>query len=489
MSALKRFEASVTNLNNKTKGLKFKTWFIFTTFASAILLLLWFLQISLIKPYYRNAKVTAIKDIAQRIETSVIFENRFPDLTSLARENGVCIEIVNHNGMSNKFNAIGDACFQEVVSKYPDKTYSYLELFEGINESESFDMDFIVDYNGDLAVYARRVYLPIGSFYLIINGYVTPEKAGFTLIQNQFFILVLVILLLATIASLYLSRKISQPITEMTESAKKLGEGNFDVKFEVSDQGFSYTELHKLSKTLDYATEEMSKTDDLRRDLIANITHDIKTPLTMILAYTEMIQDFSKDNPEKLDEHLAVIEEEAIYMKTLIDDMLELSKIESQTITLNLKQLDLNEGVQNIVAHYRSSYPEFIFNVSESESVLVEADQIKINQVLHNFMSNAIKFSCDKKQIDIRIEVIDEMQYVFIRDYGLGLKSEDQERVWDRYYQINKNHARNEGSGLGLAIAKGIIKAHHGDYGINSAVDVGVEFYFGIPLIKNKNEG
>ncbi|MBR2577477.1 MAG: sensor histidine kinase, partial [Erysipelotrichaceae bacterium] len=218
----------------------------------------------------------------------------------------------------------------------------------------------------------------------------------------------------------------------------------------------------------------------LRKDLVANVSHDIKTPLTVIRSYAEMIKDISGDDPVKRNEHLDVILQETEYLAKLINDMQEYSKMQAGYIELNKTNFDLEEATETVSELLYSLIEEKNIKFSRNlVSVIVYADEIKISQVIYNFLSNAIKHSNDGGEIKINIIDSEEKVRFEVIDNGDGISEEALPYVWDRYYKIDKKFKRNENStGLGLAIAKAILEGHKAVYGVNSKLGEGSTFFF-----------
>ena len=467
---------SKNNFKHKLSGLTFNTWLIFTLFASAILIMLWFLQLSLLPPYYRAAKIGSVKSIADNIEIMINNNQPLNTLNQTVRENSLCIQLVDNFNNKSFFNGLGSGCYLENTNKNNEDKFNYNEVKESILASEENEYNYLIDYGSEMVVYGRVLDANLGRYILLINAPVTPESAGFELIQNQFVYLTILVLAFATIASIIIARRISKPFITMTKSAKSLADQNFDVQFYA--KGIQFNEFEDLTQSLNYATQELKKVEQLRVDLIANVSHDIKTPLTMILAYTEMIQDFSKDDKELLLEHLDVIMAEAKYLDTLVENMFELSMLQSGSIKLNLEKFNLNDLVNEIANLFKKEKINVSFK--NNNNYIVEADRVKIGQVIHNFITNAIKYA-DNSPIEVKLSHKQSMVRLSVIDRGPGISEEELKYVWDRYYRIDKNfHREKQGSGLGLSIARGIIIAHHGLYGVESQKNKGSEFFFEI---------
>ena len=278
-----------------------------------------------------------------------------------------------------------------------------------------------------------------------------------------------------------LTWRIYQPITKITKKAKKLGTGDTDVSF--VDSGIK--EIDELSEALSQAQEEMIKTDELRRDLMANVSHDLKTPLTMIKAYAEMIRDISYKDRDKMNEHLGIIVDETDRLTVLVNDILDLSRMQSNADTLNIEKFDLALDIKNIVNRYQiiKETEKYIINVEMPDSIMIKADKKKLNQVIYNLINNAINYTGDDKTVTVRVTKHKKYYLVEIIDTGKGIKESEIPYIWNKYYKNDKNHQRNVVStGLGLSIVKEILELHGYEYGVKRKIKKGSTFYFKIKI-------
>lgn len=437
-------------------------------------MVLWFLQLNLITPYYRNAKINSVQSIADTIENLIENDQPLIGIDRIARENAMCLLISDEFEHRTIFNGIGSGCY--VLVDNLEDPFNYSEFHEKLMNASTNELSVFVDHGSEMLVFGRSISPNLGNFTILINARITPEKTDLILIQNQFVLLVIIVLVLATFASLFISRRIAKPFISMTDSARQLANGNFDVKFDESYGG--YNEFVDLATTLNYATKKLSEMDEMRMDLIANVSHDIRTPLTMILAYSEMITDFSKDDQKLMLEHLEVIRSEALYLDELVKDILELSAIESGKYTLNKSRFSLNQLVERVITHFPQTI-HFTFD----KLYIVEADEMKINQVLYNLVNNAIKHS-KANHITVNLKTKGKKVFVEVIDDGIGIDAEVLSDIWERYNKVNKNFFRDANStGLGLSIAKGIVHAHNEHVGAKSVLDEGTTFYFTLTII------
>ena len=327
-----------------------------------------------------------------------------------------------------------------------------------------------------MLMYGKQIKTNLANYYMILNTPLEPVESYIDFILNQYFYIALIVIVIALVVAFFLAKNISSPIIKMKDEANKLAHGDYNVKFETN----SFSEINDLASTLDDATDKLSKTNDLRKDLIANVSHDIKTPLTMIKAYAEMIRDISGDDPKKRNEHLDVIIEESEYLDKLVTDMSELSKLQSGVIEINRDNFDLKDCTNKVVLLLSNIIKQKNINlVLDLDDCVVYADQIKISQVIYNYLSNALKYSPDDSKITVKIINSEDNVRLEVIDNGNGIAKEALPYIWDRYYKVDKNFNRTVNStGLGLAIAKAILEAHKARYGVESEPGKGSTFWF-----------
>jgi len=464
------------------------------SFSISILFILGFLLVVLIKPYYRRDRLETIDTIASTIEKLLIKDDvTSKDLDSTSKlvvGNNVCMIIYNENGEQlYSSDSLGELCMLDKDVLIDDMSINIIEspkqIINVIKEKSPYTIGFNSPVlNKEMVLYGSVIKSTLANYYMIINTPTEPVESYVDFIMNQYSYMAIIVVVISLIVSFVLSTRISRPIENMKQEADKLAQGNYDTQFQTK----SFTEINELASTLDDATKKLSKVNDLRKDLLANVSHDIKTPLTMIKAYAEMIKDISGDDPEKRNEHLDVIIKETDYLNRLVSDMSELSKLQSGNIEINKTNLDLKRAVLDVEDLLDQLLVEKdIEIVNELDESMVYADEIKLCQVIYNFLSNAIKHSENGSKIEIKlIDSEAEVRFSII-DHGEGIKAEVLPYIWDRYYKVDKNFNRSvNSSGLGLAIAKAILEAHGASYGVDSKYGVGSTFYF--VLSKNYDE-
>lgn len=304
-----------------------------------------------------------------------------------------------------------------------------------------------------------------------------PVASTVEILKDQLIYVTIISLILACMLSAYLSNRIARPIKNITTQARKLAKGQYGITF----TGGHYTEIINLANTLTYTSMELEKSTTLQKDLLANVSHDLKTPLTMVKSYAEMIRDLSGDVPTKRNSHLKVIIDEADRLNILVNDMLSLSRMQSGVITLEVTTFDMKELAETIVSSYSllNELEGYMILLDCPEEIKVVGDPSRIKQVVSNLLNNAIKYCGSDKTVYVSVRKNKGKMRCEITDHGMGISEKELERIWDRYYKASTNHVRaTTGSGLGLSIVKEILMLHNSKFGAISKIGSGSTFWF-----------
>lgn len=460
-------------MKNKSNSLNKEIWKYFLIFSIVILGFLWIFQVLFLDQYYRYVKIKDIKSVANIINLRQNSNNITSIIDKEAYNKEVCVEIINSNyDTLYSSSSYGRGCF---TGKAISMNYKY-DFIDSKVKNKTYEL-INPAFNNDTLVYAVKLN---NDRYAFVNTSLDPVDSTVEIIQEQLIIVTFVVLVLSFVIAYFISRFISSPIVRINDGAKRLAKGDFNVEFDTNSK---IQEINELAETLTYASSELNKTDELRRDLMANVSHDLKTPLTMIKAYAEMSTDLHANNKAKRKEDMNIIVEEVDRLTILVNDILTLSKMQSNIDTLIYEEVDLIKLIEDILGRYKvlkeTEYYNFEFIHSEDE-ITVKADKKKLEQVIYNLVNNAINYTGDDKKVTIKISE-DNGYLVEIIDTGKGIKEEDIPYIWDRYYKNNKKHKRNlVGTGLGLSIVKNILELHKWEHGVNSELGKGTCFYFKI---------
>jgi signal transduction histidine kinase len=455
------------------------------------LAILWTMQVFFFKNYYQEMKVRETTQIASQIKgmyTTMDRERIRKQITDIYRSNDMYIEIQTKSGIPVYIPNIN---WGETDSANANPPQSYLpvsiyqseikKLKKELEESGGNSIDKrVTDNDLDLATLEYAAYITETDEkegrILYIFSPLYPMGTTIDILVNQLFYVTIISILLACVVSLYLARKITEPITNITQSAARLGEGEYGIVFE----GSAFSEIHSLADTLTYTSLELAKTDTLQKDVIANVSHDLRTPLTMIKSYAEMIRDLSGEDPEKRNAHLEVIMDETDRLNSLVNDILEISRMQSGKQEVSFSQFSLKETIESLLQSYASFVEQegykLVF-ISRGEGV-INADEERIKQVLSNLISNAFKYGGKDKLVEVKMFDEGKIVRCEVSDHGIGISRREMRHIWERYYKSSNNYRRGDSTGLGLSIVKEILLFYGADFGVKSEVKKGSTFWF-----------
>lgn len=459
------------------KSIKFKLWFYFAVFAVLLMAILWFLQIIFLETYYEEMKTNeiiraadSIADEYGQLDIEKMKEYSYKDDMYIHIESDSGIVIYTASTESQRPSIINGQRDVEAVKQLLRKSRKGIVSFTVDNQPG----------NVKTLVYGKLINEGSNNLvYLTIFAPLTPVESTVDILANQLIIITFISLLLAFLLSFFISKKLTSPIIKITDSASMLSRGNYNVTFE----GGQYSEIVRLADTLNQTANELSKSDELKKDLIANVSHDLRTPLTMIKSYAEMVRDLSGDNAEKRVAHLQVIIDEADRLNLLVSDLLALSRMQSGVSFLEIEEFDLKAAAESVLNSYEILKEREDYKINfycNRDSAIVSGDPKRIKQVLSNLINNAVRYDNRGKEITLSITVSDGHAMCEIRDCGTGIPPEELEHIWERYYKVRSNSGRSTsgGSGLGLAIVKEILTLHGAEFGVESEEGVGSTFWF-----------
>ncbi|MEG2786379.1 MAG: HAMP domain-containing sensor histidine kinase [Romboutsia sp.] len=267
------------------------------------------------------------------------------------------------------------------------------------------------------------------------------------------------------------AKTIVSRIKNITLASKEVEKGNYSTR--VNDKGKD--EIANLSKNFNSMVEKIGKTENMRQEFIANISHEIQSPITSIMGFSTLLQsDYLSDEDKII--YAKIIEEESRRLSKLSENLLKLTSLDNEQNTIKKESFYLDEQIRRVILMMESQWDKKNINFNMKLSrIKIYADKDLIEQVWINLIGNAIKFSYDFSNIDIEVERVGNKVKVSIRDYGIGIKREDINQIFDRFYQAEESR-KVEGSGLGLSIAKRIINIHEGSIAVNSIIGEGTKF-------------
>lgn len=438
-----------------------------------ILAFLWLFQVLFLNTYYEWVKSKQIRTLAADLRSQYKNNDWTELLDDMAYEKGICIEVSKDGRTIYTSSAFNRGCMIN-SDRNPSILYYKNDFIESGKRKKEYEL-INPALNNKTLLYGIKL---DQDTYGFISASLEPLDEGARIIKSQLIYVSIGVFLLSLVIGYILSKKLSKPIVKVNKTALKMAEGDYDIVFETDED---IDEINQLVKTLNHAKDELSKTEELRRDLLANVGHDLKTPLTMIKAYAEMVRDLTYNKKQKRIQNCNVIIEEADRMTGLVNDIVDLSQLQSRVLEMHMERFNITELVYTILKRYdilkEKEDLKFVFD--EKNDYYVYADKKKLEQVIYNLLNNAINYTGEDNTVTIRLIPKEDVLRVEISDTGKGIKEEDLPHIWDRYYKNSKKHKRNAvGTGIGLSIVKNILINHHFEYGVISKKGEGSTFYF-----------
>ena len=468
----------------------------FLLYAIILIALLWSLFLIFLFGIYEPMQTRDLTHTG--LDATAAFPDRIDDksidlykwrMKEFARRENVAIVVFSGDGDNP------DVIFS--IDTLGNSTSDVTELFSDVLGAVEFDKLFNTDGS------AIRVHSELGTFLCFgsVKSLVTPvadepgaavREAGdcayllmikqYNLLDSQMTTIILALVLcsvgvlaLAIAIAIVMSRYQTKNVTEISDKAQKLADGDYGVVF----SGGGCDEYEILASALNSAKDAIVSTEELQRDVIANVSHDIRTPLTMIRAYAEMLRDMPLDE-QKRTKTVGVIIDEADRLNVLADDFLNLSRLQSGVVGFEYERVNLSKLARAVVVQFDifTERDGIKFECDIKDGVQAECDASRIKQVLYNLIGNAINYRGTDNVVTVAVKSAEDGARVEVGDHGKGIPPEEIDNVWEKYYRATQTKRTTVGSGLGLTICKNILEAHSANYGIESEVGKGSVFWF-----------
>ena len=485
-------------------------------FSGLMLLLLWLMQVVYLDEFYERIKNDQIETAASSVTLALDTDRVEQAAADAAQSKDICISVYKVTSFSGLAVQLDEVCRADILanciihhitnttlSRYYDAAaaaqakgepcYTQRISLDALGRAQAEEEPqpsgdtalwdrFAASRDGlpDSLVYAKLVTSGEGNQYLLLlNSTITPVTSTVATLRVQLVIISAVLILMALLLSTVIAHRMGKPLSGLTKSARRLAQGDFGGDFE----GGGCREIDELASTLNYASAELARSGQLQQDITANISHDLRTPLTMIGGYAEFMRDFpEEDHSESID----VIISETQRLSALVRDVLDTSRLESGVETLNPTSFCLSDLLTDIAARYRALLEKdgFTLTLTAPEDIWVRGDEARLDQAVSNLLNNAVAHCGEDKLILLTMKVTEGTARVEIEDHGPGIPKDDLPLIWQRYYRTDAPARSVKGSGLGLSIVRGIFDLHGLRYGVRSRLGHGSAFWFEIPVLE-----
>lgn len=479
------------NAKKRIPGIRSKTIVMILGFTATILFIIWLVFVVFLDNLYKQAKTVEIRSAVKTVE-SMLDSDRDELITGMreiSSPSGASIVVVGFDASGSEKYYLASAsqmsvlanrmAVNDIIRRAADEGGEVLYTLDSNLPPEIAKRGGIADQD---MIYARTVNGDSGSTVIAVS----MPLASFDTARSAIMQLLVIVSMLFTVMAVILGRMISDtfavPLEKLNVSAKDVG----TPKYKKMDGDPGCRETAELNDTLERASEEIEKVEKLRRELIANVSHDLRTPLTLISGYGEMMRDIPGENTK---ENIQIIIDEAEHLNRLVNDVLSISKLENGMERLELSQFNITASLKALISRYSAlrAAEGYTLRFEPDREYTVTGDEVKLLQVFYNLINNAITYTGASAYVEIRQSETEHENRRFLRfdviDDGDGILPENIPYIWDRYYKENRAHKRaGIGTGLGLSIVKRVIDLHGGKYGVESEVNKGSDFYVEIPL-------
>ncbi|MBO7155936.1 MAG: HAMP domain-containing histidine kinase [Clostridia bacterium] len=460
-------------------------------FASLVLVALWVIGYGYSDTVYRNIRKKNAQENAELIAQNI----DHPDLQVLVKrvayESDVCIMVVDKDGnvyysqdtrTSCNVHAFTSLSAASYYDKAKDNKGTYGEIIPANQFIDNYnEAGFVGDIprdsgdGQDAYLYACNIKNAEGvNLVILVDALIVPQKGMSDTIVIQLIILSIITAVFSGLLSYFLTKRVTNPIIELTAQAREISSGDADMQI----TGRGYKEITELKESLQEAADEVAEVEHYRRELIANVSHDLRTPLTLIKGYAELMRDIPS---EATPENLQVVIDESTRLTTLVNDMLALSKEQEGNEGLNLERFDIVEYLDALILRHGKLIEHLGYAIEweHDKEAYVIGDKSKVAQVVYNLINNAVNYAGEDKKVIVKEYVKGDVVRIEVTDHGEGVDVEVLPHIWDRYYKSDKSHKRAAvGTGLGLSIVKSVMSKHPGGaYGVITSIGEGSTFY------------
>ncbi len=478
----------------KAPSLAKKLFISFAFFTLLVLVLLWLMQVVFLDDIYRTVKLHDLKNCTEFVSGQVGERNTDKGVMEGSKKYNACItvyKIADTNGSVEASSHIKTTCMIHNISspELLNEMYTgaldnelYVKRVElTVGEEDSVMSSGTSSKNPSAVICSKVVTMGNTDYLILVDDEILPLASTTRTLMYQLVYITVVLLLAAALISIFISDRITKPFKKMTLQADRLAHGDYEVRFD----GQSFLEAQQLGETLTYAATELSKLDTMQKELIANISHDLRTPLTLISGYSEVMRDIPG---EMTPENMQIIIDETARLSSLVSDLLELSRLTEGKQSIEPSPFSITETVKETVSRYAHLTQKDGYNitfVSDGDAV-ISADKTRVLQVIYNLINNAINYTGEDKTVTVIQTVKEGTVRISVKDTGDGIAPEKLPMIWERYYKAGDFHKRGKvGTGLGLSIVKNILVMHGANFGVSSEVGIGSTFWFEFPVLND----
>jgi signal transduction histidine kinase len=490
-------------------SIRLKITLLLTISLALTIFLCWIVNKSFLVDFYQYDKIQSLDSVYNEINTLVnendkeLSESTLRHIDRLASNNNVSVyifiqgemmSIYQSNSSGRGFSRVLDSMKAYIFGNEPKLQISRIENIKSVGET--YDICKQTDDIMQLNYLDLIGFLDSGHMIFVRTNFESLEASS--KISNNFLAIVgVVVTIIGTFVMFLISRRFTKPILVLEGIAKKMSDLDFDVKYEVKSKdeiGRLGTSINSLSEKLQTTITELkiannellsdnerkTQVDEMRKEFLSNVTHELKTPIALIQGYAEGLRENINDDQESRDFYCEVIIDEAMKMNNMVKKLLSLNQLEFGTNVVDITRFDIVTLIQSVInsTDILIKQNEILVHFEESEPCYVWADEYMIEEVVTNYVSNAINHASGPKILEIKLLRMEDVVRIAVFNTGDLIPEDELEKVWIKFYKVDKARTREYGgNGIGLSIVKAIMNSHNKECGCVNHTN-GVEFWF-----------
>ena len=473
--------------------------FVFSAVMAGTLILMFFSGMIFLERYYIAEKKEQVMDAYKKFNTAAMegtmdSETFHESISKFSMTDNISVVVMGTDG---KLRVYSTRNSEEMKFQLWDFILGRetIEMTRILEENENYILRQSLDRVSGMESMEMIGVLDTGDYFIMKTPLESIRDS--VLIANRFYALIGAAAIMISGLIIYLfSRKITKPVMELADISKRMTSLDFDAKFEARGENeidVLGTHMNQLSETLEYTISELKtannelrrdieqkeKLDEMRKEFLANVSHELKTPLALIQGYAEGLKEGISDDPDSKEYYCEVIVDEAQKMNTMVKKLLTLNEMEFGQETISMERFNVAELIEGVAQSYMLliTQKEGKLRMKISDPLYVWSDELKIEEVLTNYISNACNHLDGDRIIEIKAEEKEGKTRISVFNTGKQIPEDELTRIWDKFYKVDKAHTRTYGgSGIGLSIVKAIMESVDGAYGVRNYSN-GVEFW------------
>ncbi|MBQ7955889.1 MAG: two-component sensor histidine kinase [Lachnospiraceae bacterium] len=485
-------------------SIKRQVAFGFIILLAGTIFMCWLINDLFLQSFYENNRKNDLINGYQKVVAAVMDENfsveildeQLRQVASRANISGIVLdpdsEVLYAFGSDNKIlnRRIRDYLYgtQAPGTKIIEKTSGYILLKT-------------IDFNTSSEYLEMHGIIGTGTVFMLRTPLADVTES--VKIANEFLVYIgIIAVILSSIIIWLFTKRITEPIMELADISARMTKLDFEAKYKGKTQNelaILGENINQLSETLEKTISELktannelqndiekkNQIDEMRKEFLANVSHELKTPIALIQGYAEGLQEGISDDPESRNYYCEVIMDEAAKMNVMVKKLMTLTQLESGNDTVTMERFDIVDLICNYIhsAQILTKQEEISVRMEHYDAVFVWADEFKTEEVFMNFFNNAVNHALDEKIIDVRLTLKEGKVRVSVFNTGAPIPEESLPHIWEKFYKVDKARTREYGgSGVGLSIVKAIMDSMNQEYGVIN-YDNGVEFWFELATV------